>query len=315
MRLNKDYIFSEKELKKEIMNTNVYVLISSNEFSKAEMDEDIEHCFNMFRDFEKKFSRFLETSELSKFNQGRITSIDNDFDQMIETAQKWRIKTNGLFDIGILPLLKNEGYTKSMAEIESIIQDEPKKVHQFKSIQFLTKDTDTGEYKKPKDLSIDLGGIGKGFIVDKVSKWLHEKYADFIVDAGGDIFFAGENKVSKLNYWESYIENPKTKEGSIQTLKLKNKGVATSGTNRRQWIQNNEQKHHIIDPITNQSAITDLLTVTVIAESASQADILAKTLLIMGSKNGIEYSKLNHISAFFIKNDMKTEKVNFSQYI
>ena len=316
MSQTKDYLFTEKEIKKEIMSTDVYILISSDIYSKSEMDEDIEHCFDMFRAFEQKFSRFIPDSELSKFNKGLITSIDDDFDQMIATAQKWQIKTQGLFDIGILPILENEGYTKNIDDLKSKpITEQNIKLKKFQSIKHLTKNTDTGQYSKPKDLQIDLGGIGKGFIVDKVSKWLHEKYTNFVVDAGGDIFFAGENKIAKYNYWESYIENPKTESGSIQTLKLRNKGVATSGINRRNWIKSNETKHHIINPQTQLSADTDLISVTVIADSASQADILAKSLIIMGSKNGIEYAKLNHIPAFFIKKDFKVEKVNFSQYI
>ena len=85
--------FIEKEIKKTIMNTTTYVLVSSTEVSKRDMESDVEKAFQMFRDFEAKFSRFKQDSLLSRFNRGEIDVVDCDFDRMVKIAIQQNKKT------------------------------------------------------------------------------------------------------------------------------------------------------------------------------------------------------------------------------
>jgi len=87
--------------------------------------------------------------------------------------------------------------------------------------------------RKPRDVAIDLGGIGKGYIVDQVADELSKKYAHGIVDAGGDMRIMGKNREQNLDYWAIDVENPFDATRALAVLLLSECAVATSGTNRR----------------------------------------------------------------------------------
>ena len=75
--------------------------------------------------------------------------------------------------------------------------------------------------------------------------------------------------------------SPPTPAGTL-TLELRHGGLATSGTDRRRWIQDGRERHHLIDPETGEPAAGDLLTVTVAADSAAEAEVLATSLFLAG---------------------------------
>jgi thiamine biosynthesis lipoprotein len=89
--------------------------------------------------------------------------------------------------------------------------------------------------------------------------------------------------------WPVTIDDPFKSNTIITTLQLGSGGVATSGTDYRRWKQGGQWSHHIIDPRTGQPAQTDLITATVIAPSAMQAEMAAKTALILGSQHGLDW--------------------------
>ena len=89
--------------------------------------------------------------------------------------------------------------------------------------------------------------------------------------------------------WPVTIDDPFKPGKFITTLGLGPGGVATSGTDYRRWKQGGRLNHHIIDPRTGQPAQTDLISVTVIAPLVTQAEMAAKTVLILGSQRGMEW--------------------------
>jgi thiamine biosynthesis lipoprotein len=118
---------------------------------------------------------------------------------------------------------------------------------------------------------LDLGGIAKGWAADRVLARLREA-GPALVNAGGDIAAAGAE-------WPIGIDTP---EGTT-TVALERGGLATSGRDRRRWLQNGAARHHLIDPALGLPAEGDLLTVTVAAASAAEAEVLATALFLAGS--------------------------------
>ena len=92
------------------------------------------------------------------------------------------------------------------------------------------------------------------------------------MNAGGDVAAAGRA-------WPVGVETP---DGTI-TLELDGGGVATSGRDRRRWLQDGEERHHLIDPAPALPAESDLRTVSVVAPTAAEAEVLAKALFLAGS--------------------------------
>ena len=119
---------------------------------------------------------------------------------------------------------------------------------------------------------LDLGGIAKGYAVDRAAKILGE-LGPCLVDAGGDIAARGGG-------WPIGLD---TGDGTL-TLELGDGAVATSGRDRRHWTRGSEELHHIIDPGTGLPATGDLLRVTAVAATATEAEVRAKALFLAGAE-------------------------------
>jgi thiamine biosynthesis lipoprotein len=85
------------------------------------------------------------------------------------------------------------------------------------------------------------------------------------------------------------VANPADPETQLELLLIERGGVATSGRDYRRWRQNGAVRHHIIDPRTGRPAETDVLSATIIAPSAEDAEVAAKTALILGSRAGMAW--------------------------
>lgn len=294
--------FLQKEIKTAIMSTDVYVGIASNNSDNSilpEINKDLDHCFAMFSDFEQKYSRFIKDNELYAFNlaSGWI-DVSPELCELLQLATKYYQYTSGIFDISVYKKLIAEGYDQSFKDKSSIKYESEIGESNLIDLKFAA-----GKVYKPKDLLIELGGIGKGYIVKKVTEFLSQKYHNFVVDAGGDIYFSGVDVKNGYNYWASDLEHPLDVNKTLLTLVVSNKGVATSGINKRKWIKNHEQKNHLINPKTGQSVTGNILSVTVVADDIVFADIMAKTLLIMGQKNGLKFCEQQKIAALFVDTD------------
>jgi thiamine biosynthesis lipoprotein len=296
---NPKAVLISKEVKKEIMATDIFVGVIEKSSKKNLAEKDLDLSFEMFREFGSNFSRFIENNELWKFNlsHGNV-KVSDDLYEMLDLSMRYHKKTNGIFDISVPPHLLKEGYVKSSTEGylgATTVTD--KKYENLSSLDLL-KDK---HVKKPKNLTVDLGGIGKGFIIEKVAKSLSAKYENFIIDAGGDIYCRGKDVANHNQYWALDVENPIDRKSSVDIIMLNNMAVATSGINRRNWVLDKMKKNHLIDPGTKKSVSNNLISVTTISSSIIEADIMAKTLLIMGLEQGLQYSENNNIASLFIK--------------
>ena len=297
----------QKEIKNEIMATDVFICVIDETSQKSEIKESIDEAFELFRVFESRFSRFLTDNELISFNKAEgDVKISDDLAEMIEKSLYFYSLTSGAFDISILPNLLNEGY--NVSKKKGYYKKDSEVFQPSSKITNLILDKQNKAAKKPEGLKIDLGGIGKGYAIDKVSDFLGKKYKNFIVNAGGDIYASGRDLKNDYPYWAIDIENPLEAGELVDVLMISNKGVATSGVNRRKWLKNGEMKNHIIDPETGKSISDDLLSVTVVANSATEADALAKSLLIMGVREGVRFCDDRSIAAYFIDKNLKVTK-------
>lgn len=297
---------TEYEEKGKIMKTDVFIKLFSDRYPQEEMQADISRGFQMFRDFEAQFSRFRERSELSLFNASEGGKVSSEFFSLLEKCVEFHELTNGIFDPSILSVLEKIGYKGSRLPAVS----EAKGL--FSKLIF---DEEKKTIRKPKDLFIDLGGIGKGSIVDRVADELSKKYRNGIVDAGGDMRVFGGDKGQNLDSFAIDIEDSFDTTGTLTTLLLSDCAVATSGINRRRWQYGGENHHHIIDPAKEMSAKAGIVQVTVIALRAIEADVFAKTLLILGLEKGLAFAEEKNIPALFVGEDKQiTRNSLFQKY-
>jgi thiamine biosynthesis lipoprotein len=236
---------------------------------------------------EQRFSRFLPASELSELNRsaGAWFQASNDLMEMLQLSLKYHLETNGIFDPSILSDLKHIGYDRSMDEIRSNGVNIPAHVPSrtprpaFNEISF---DLANSRVRLPRGMEIDLGGIAKGWIVEKAAQFLHQ-YVDVCgVSAGGDMLFIGQP--SDGMDWDVYLEDPRSPSQTLAQLHLAEGALTTSSVMKRTWSQGEKVRHHLIDPRTGEPAQTDWLSVTVISSSVIEAEVYAKAILIVGEK-------------------------------
>lgn len=289
-----EWICVRKEELGTIMKTDIVCEISCLPHEKVKAETLLEEAFDMFRDFESRYSRFIQDNELWRFNESEESVLSAEFIALLKQSQIYYAQTGGIFNPSILPVLESSGYVGAYTEYAMPSKGDFSK---------LVIDEALSTTKKPKDLKIDLGGIGKGFVVDKVATFLGQHFDNFFVDAGGDIAVRGVNKTESYPYWAIDLEHPVRREESALLLVLTNVSVATSGRNRRHWVKQGEVKHHIIDPRTEVSASSDLLSVTVIGKDTVYADVFAKTLFIAGKEKGLLMADALKIPVIFIDKD------------
>ncbi len=236
-----------------------------------------------FAEWEDHLSRFLPNSELCHLNRSdrKPFVVSELLWEVVQTALQVAQWTEGLVTPTVLGALEVSGYDRSFETMEDRVEDslQPALVGNWKNI---TCDPATRTICLPLNGRLDLGGIAKGWAAGKAAQRLGA-YGPALIDAGGDIAITGPRRDGTP--WPIGIAQP---NGSIlETIMLTSGAVATSGRDYRHWHQGNTPKHHILDPRTGHPAHTDILTVTIIAPHAWQAEAAAKTVLILGSQAGL----------------------------
>ncbi len=123
----------------------------------------------------------------------------------------------------------------------------------------------------------------KGYIIDKAIEILKNNgINNALIDIGGDIRTLG--KPNGNNEWKIALQNPRNESGYISIIKISNKAVATSGDYERYFIEN-KSVHHIVNPKTGYSA-TELIRVTIFANTAIDADSLPTAVFVLVLKKG-----------------------------
>ncbi len=242
-----------------------------------------------FADWEDTLSRFKPDSELSRLNRtfDQPVSVSQVLWDVFETALVAEEETNGLVTPTVKDAVIESGYDRSFDLLPRFQYHQGVTVlTQTSPLSLLVSDEIERTLCLPRGLGLDFGGIAKGWAAHKTAERLRA-FGPVLVDAGGDIAITGLGLDGKP--WLVGVRNPLSPGEDILTLQLGRCGVATSGRDRRRWVQNGLFRHHIIDPRTGLPAETDILTTTIIAPTVMQAEAAAKAALIMGSIDGLDF--------------------------
>lgn len=264
-----------------------------------------EQVADLFAANELRFSRFREDSELSQLNRARGPCHVSDalFD-VLWAARAHLDATDGVFDPAIGAALVALGYDAPFspgALDRSVSRLPPARA----SLREVALDPSTHTVSRPSHVQIDLGGIVKGRTVDEAARLLPDVGA---IDAGGDARLRGAGPTG--HGWLVDVEDPRDADRTLVTLAVRDRGVATSAPNRRRWRVGRGHAHHLVDPRTGRSARSDLAQVTIVADSTERADVLAKTMFLLGrdaARAGLR--QMPDVSAVLVGTDGRTELV------
>lgn len=146
-----------------------------------------------------------------------------------------------------------------------------------------------------RPLILDLGAVAKGLAIDMAAREL-QPLENYAIDAGGDIYLGGRNQ--KGEPWSIGIRHPRLDHELIDTIRVSNVAVCTSGDYERRSAHDGHT-HHIIDPRTGRSADA-VASATVVAPTAMLADALATAAFVLGPADGIQLLERHGVDGLMV---------------
>jgi len=244
-----------------------------------------------FEEWEQVLSRFRVTSELSRLNRaaGQPIAVSEILWMVFQSALTAEKATGGFVTPTVASAMRAVGYDRDFALLAGQTLDPfdsaPALISPLDDVSW---DESTRTIYLPTDVQLDFGGIAKGWAAEQVVQKL-KYHGSALMNCGGDIAMSGA--LLDGSPWEIGVYKPFDRSSGYLGMLYFEKGcgVATSSTDRRRWKQGNLLRHHVIDPHTGSSAVSDIVSATVIAPTAVDAEAAAKSVLIRGSADGLAW--------------------------
>ena len=222
-------------------------------------------------DLASRLTRFSADSELSRLNEraGEWVEISVELEAVLRAARRAYEMSSGLVNVAVLPSLLAAGYTRTLsAGATAVTLERARPAPALPEVLHVR----AGLARIEPGACLDLGGIAKGWMADRLCEVLGP---NAVVNLGGDLRAVGAGP--RGDGWPVSVAGI--------TLLLRDQGVATSSVRRRRWVD----AHHLIDPRSGLPAETGLEEVSVVAASGFEAEVVAKTALLLGPEVATAY--------------------------
>lgn len=263
----------------------------------------LDECFELCAKYENKFSRTVPNSEISKINQsaGSPVEVSSETIKLIKKGLDYSKLSNGTFDITIAPLSNLWDFKNKTGIIPSTSAIEDAKKHvNYKNI-VINRNTVT--LLDPHS-ALDLGGIAKGYIADRLKDFLIKNQVKHaMINLGGNVLTIG--KKLDGSPFHIGIQKPFANQNeTIASIPVVDQSVVSSGIYERYFKKNNKIYHHLLDPFTGYPKQNNLLSVTIISNSSADGDALSTVCYTLGLEKGMELiNQLDNVEAIFITDD------------
>lgn len=278
------------------MGTVVTAHVVGRSRSDADRESTTMRALDWFEHVEGTCSRFDLGSELSRLTQhpGEAVRASEILFEVVRFALAVAEESGGAFDPTVGHTLAAAGFDREHRTGRAIATPLLDETSDYRDIH-LDEHEKTIMLDRP--MSLDLGGVAKGFAVDLAALELRESgFENFVIDAGGDLYVAGHNANDEP--WSVGIRHPRADSAIIETLRLSDVGICTSGDYERvASMSTSGVTHHLVDPRTHQSA-GELASVTVIAPGAMIADALSTAVFVLGPTDGMALLRRHKVDGF-----------------
>lgn len=237
-----------------------------------------------------ELSTWKPTSVLSRFNQSRATTpqpVSENMADIVTIALRIGKKTSGAMDITVGPLVNLWGFgpdkqpshipdDSQIAAAKALTGLQHLRVIQGGEGQWLQKDL--------PGLYVDLSTVGEGFATDHLARLMEQEgINNYLVSVGGAVLSRGMN--AQNQQWRVAIQKPTDRENAVQArVDLQGHGISTSGSYRNYYELDGKRLSHIIDPATGRPIDHKLVSATVIATTALEADGWDTGLMVLGTE-------------------------------
>ena len=241
-------------------------------------------AFQEIRRIEYLMSPWIESSDVSRINRSagkEWVRVSPETFEVIKKAQEVSELSEGGFDITVSPLVqlwrkaREKGIPPPMQEIKENLS-----LVNFRDVTF---NSEGRVFLKKEGVTIDLGGIAKGYAVDKAFELLRDLgYKNLIVNAGGDLRVGGSKPEGP---WSIGIQHPRDPEKIMARISVSDTAVATSGDYEKFFIHQGIRYHHILNP-KNGFPAEGPQSVTVLHQEGITADTLATAVFVLDPVKG-----------------------------
>lgn len=285
-----------------LMGTLVEITVEAENRKTA--DAVIDKAFEEIAGVDAVMSSFKGDSEVNflKRDAGKApVKISPMLMEVLRASVDFYFLSGGAFDITVAPLMELWGFTGGPERVPS--GEEITRVRSFVgSDRLLLNPSESTAYLPMKGMEADLGGIAKGYAVDRAVNTLRSAgISNGVVNAGGDLFVFGLSRCFEgAPVW---IRNPVNKGEFLGWVKVHDEAVATSGNYENFFVQDGKAYTHIIDP-RDGYPVQGVLSVSVRAPSAMRADALATALFVLGSAEGLKLAEsLRDVEALIVSSN------------
>ncbi|HLU65061.1 MAG TPA: FAD:protein FMN transferase [Kofleriaceae bacterium] len=258
--------------------------------------------FDEFRRLDQLMSSWVPTSDVSRINAAagrKAVPVSDEVLRVIQLAQTVSRESGGAFDITIGAY---RGLWKFDEDLDGSIPDAKavaarRRLTGWRGVRVDPR-RKTVKLKR-KGMAITLGGIAKGYAVDRAAAILRDRgLHDFIVQAGGDLYVSGSKGGQK---WRVGIRDPRgARDATFALTEIQNRTFSTSGDYERGFVKDGVRYHHILDPRTGRPASRSR-SVTVMATDALTADAWSTALFVLGAERGLALLKKHpELQAVFV---------------
>ncbi len=285
----------------EALGTHIELRLVAD--SKQAVEQQFQSLWDEVRSFEKRFSRFDPESELTQINQtaGAAVPISKEMYDLFILSKNYNTLTNGHFNPLSLPAVQRAGYIQSLVNDFAPLDYTSRRVCSMDEVSI-----STGTLTMPYDCAFDFGGIGKGYLADRLGHFLDDSsYTNYCLSIGGDILAHGKDADNTA--WKVYIQSAQDRSLDIatHTCNKSTAGIATSGYTR---IYNNVTQEHIISD--QKPMVGKIFSMcTVVADSATDADVFATYVLTFGTPAAKKLFNEKRVQSVFLQG--VSEQENF----
>lgn len=292
------------------MGTQYQILVAGfpDSISADELAAGIEQ--RLLRVDRELMSTYAPESELSRFNRsapGEWFSVSPELAYVVERALHYSELTDGYFDVTVGPLVNRWGFgplTGQRVDLARIpTEDEIQSLREQTGYQHLQVSLSPPQLRKQQPVYVDLSGIAKGFGTDVIADYFDAlEMNSYFIEIGGELRIKGVKPDG--SDWVPAIEKPVV-SGQPQIHQIiyshgQSLAIAGSGDYRNYFEQDGVRYSHEIDPFTGRPVTHNLAAVTVLADTATEADALATAFMVMGEEKSMALASRLGLAVYFI---------------
>lgn len=280
-----NYLFQQEPLVKNGFYFNTIIAIQLNDSQDESL---IDTCFDMANTYEHYFSRTLEGSDIYNINHanGAPVEVHDETAELIRYGIAFGDLSDGVFDISIGALTdlwdipNNNGTIPAQTQIDAALATV--------DYRQITVDGNTVTLGNP-DAALDLGGIAKGYVADRMREYLNANGAcEGFINLGGNVLTLGQ-KANDEPYHIG-IRKPFGEDGeTITAVDVTDRSIVTSGRYERYFEKDGHIYHHILDPKNGYPYDNGLNGVTILSDSSMAGDALSTICFALGHEKGTEF--------------------------